>query len=153
MHEFAGWVARWFHQAEGGRRQAARLRVRSLPMCVQMAAELLTACNERRRSAQYDDATSPVPEPQFDWRARVQRDACSEHSQLRSLAMWVRLCGHRGKRVAAECLDMVARRVRATSAAVLLQLPRRQGGWSREVCCAETVALGDTRCSGLGLCV
>ena len=39
MDGFAGWVARWLYEAEGGQHQAARLN--SLFMRVHMAAELL----------------------------------------------------------------------------------------------------------------
>ena len=39
MDDFAGWVARWLDEAEGGQHQAARLR--SLLMRVHMAAERL----------------------------------------------------------------------------------------------------------------
>ena len=90
MDDFAAWVARYLHHGI----DAERLRV--LLARVDVAADRLLAGDTERRSTPKGETASPVLESRVKRRARAQRGACSEYSQVLSLALWVRMCGEDG---------------------------------------------------------
>ena len=107
MDDFAAWVARYLHHGI----DAERLRV--LLARVDVAADRLLAGGTERRSTQTGETASPVLESRVKRRARAQRGACSEYSQVLSLALWVRMCGQDGSRVVGERMRMDHRKVQS----------------------------------------
>ena len=96
--DFVRWVVEWINNVKGEHDWEARLS--SLHEHVRMATKRLSDGDMRR---------SKLPTPQ-DISCDASR--CSaEYSQVVSLALRVRICGARGRSVAAECMTMEARRV------------------------------------------